>query len=239
MAGPTGEYWTDPRCKVLASDRFGPFVKLGDGSILTVEGNATLRSEDGGLTWSKPRRMYRGAGSERPNNSGVMVRTRDGAIVFVYMDTDNIKWSWNKARAEAGKNTHCDVWTIRSTDEGKSWVGRRRIFEGYCGALINMIETSTGEIVVPVQRLVPDPARHCICVYASSDGGQTWRHGNIIDLGGHGHHDGALEPTLVELKDKRLWMLIRTNLDRFWQAHSSDKGLSWRVIQPTEIDQRK
>ena len=59
---------------------------------------------------------------------------------------------------------------------------------------------------------------------------------NIIDLGGHGHHDGAMEPTMVELSDGRLWMLIRTNLDRFWSAFSSDQGLSWRVIRPSDID---
>jgi len=42
----------------------------------------------------------------------------------------------------------------------------------------------------------------------------TWRESistrsrsNLIDVGGHGDHDGALEPTLTELRDGRLWML--------------------------------
>jgi hypothetical protein len=89
---------------------------------------------------------------------------------------------------------------------------------------------------VPVQRLVRDPSRHAICAYVSADGGGTWRPSNIIDLGGHGHHDGALEPTLAELGDGRLWMLIRTNLGRFWESFSEDGGRSWRVLRPTAID---
>ena len=226
----------DPRCTVLESDKFGPFVKLSDGSILTVEENASIVSRDEGKSWSEPRRMYKGSGPGRPSTGGVMLRTRGGVLVYVYMDSENFKFSWSEARREAGKNVRLDVWVIRSLNEGKTWIGRKKIFEGYCGALIDMIETSTGQIVVPVQRLVRDPCRHCICVYVSADGGKTWQHSNIIDLGGHGHHDGAIEPTLVELKDGRLWMLIRTNLDRFWEAYSSDNGLSWRVIKPSEID---
>jgi hypothetical protein len=31
-------------------------------------------------------------------------------------------------------------------------------------------------------------------------------------------------------------MLIRTNLDRFWQAISEDGGRYWRSIQPSQID---
>jgi hypothetical protein len=45
-----------------------------------------------------------------------------------------------------------------------------------------------------------------------------------------------LEPTLVELSDGRLWMLLRTNWDRFWDAFSEDQGRAWRVIRPSRID---
>jgi len=228
--------WTDPRCTLLEGDKYGPFVKLGNGSILTVGDNATLVSEDGGAAWSEPRVMYRGSSRGKPGRSGVLLRTREGVLVYVYVDLTDFKWKWNEKRREAAKDVKLDVWGIRSLNEGRTWVGRKKIFEGYCGALIDMIETSTGEIVVPIQRLLRDPSRHAICVYVSADGGQTWKHSNLIDLGGHGHHDGTMEPTLAELRDGRLWMLIRTNLDRFWNAYSDDRGLSWRVLQPSNID---
>jgi len=154
----------------------------------------------------------------------------------MYMDLEDFHWSWNEARREAASNVNLDVWAILSDDEGATWHGRQRVFEGYCGALINMIETTSGELVVPIQRLVRDPCRHAICVYVSSDGGQTWDASNIIDLGGHGHHDGAMEPTIVQLEDGRLRMLVRTNFDQFWNAFSEDAGRSWRVLHPSGID---
>ncbi|MDP7134628.1 MAG: sialidase family protein [Planctomycetota bacterium] len=227
---------TDPRCVLVDTDQFGPFVRLRDGNVLTVGDNSTQVSEDGGTTWSAPQKMYRGPGKEKPSNSGVLVRTRDGVIVYVYLDFSTYKWKWNEKKKEAAPDVRLDAWSIRSEDEGKSWTGRTKVFEGYCGALINVIETSTGEIVVPVQRLVPDPCRHAICVYVSADAGKSWEPSNVIDLGGHGHHDGAMEPTIVELNDGRVWMIIRTNLDVFWEAFSFDNGRSWRILRPTEID---
>lgn len=132
-----------------------------------------------------------------------------------------------------------DVWTIRSLDEGKTWVERRKIVEGWSGANLDLIQTSTGRIVLPIQDLLINPGGNCANVtytLVSDDDGRSWKKSNIIDLGGHGHHDGAFEQTLVELRDGRLWMLMRTNWDRFWQAYSTDQGLSWRVIGPSEFD---
>lgn len=223
-------------CRPMPGDEIGPFATLADGSLITVRDNATRISGDGGKTWSEPRVMYRGSGPGRPSKSGELVRTRDGVLVYVYMDLEDFKWSWSVAKCRAGRNISLDVWVIRSLNEGRTWVGRKKIFEGYCGALIDMIETSSGEIVVPIQRMVPDPSRHAICVYVSGDSGKSWAPSNVIDLGGHGHHDGAMEPTLVELSDGRLWMLIRTTHDQFWEAYSSDQGRSWRVIEPSGID---
>jgi len=236
MTEPRREAWTDPRCGLLPSDRLGPFVRLTDGRLLTFGANASLTSADEGASWSEPRTIYAGKGPGLPAEGGLALKTRDGVIVYVYMDRSTFRWSWDEAKREAGRDARLDVWVIRSLDDGKSWTGRRRIFKGYCGALINMIQTRTGELVAPVQRLLRDPSRHAICVYVSRDAGRTWDHSNIIDLGGHGHHAGAMEPTVVELRDGRLWMLIRTNLDRFWEAYSSDRGMSWRVIGPSQID---
>ena len=51
-------------------------------------------------------------------------------------------------------------------------------------------------------------------------------------VGGHGHHDGSIEATIVERRDGSLWMLLRTNLDYFWEAFSHDQGHRWREMRP-------
>ena len=219
------------------TDHLGPFARLADGSILTVGDNATFTSRDGGITWSAPRRMCRSTVKSKPGAGGVLVRTSRGHLVYAYLDSSTFHWSWDEERREPAEDVRSDVWVIRSEDEGRTWQDRKRVFAGYCGALINMIETTGGELVLPIQRLIRNPSRHGICVYVSTDGGTSWvPSSDIIDLGGHGNHDGAMEPTIVQLRDGRLWMLIRTNLDRFWSAYSDDGGRTWPVLRPSEID---
>ena len=41
---------------------------------------------------------------------------------------------------------------------------------------------------------------------------------------------------IVERRDGSLWMLIRTPLDRFWSAFSSDGGRTWPILRPSDIE---
>jgi sialidase-1 len=229
--------WTHPKVAPLdlPEGHVGPFITLGDGSLMTVRGNATQTSADGGKSWTEPRTIYTGKKPGIPD-PGVLLRTREGTIVLVYIDRSTFRWGWNDETGSPDDGVRADVWSIRSPDEGKTWFNRQRILEGYCGALINMIETERGPIVVGVQALLDEPARHVQKSLVSYDQGKNWSASHMIDLGGHGHHDGAMEGTVVELKDRRLWMLIRTNLDRFWSAFSTDYGESWRNYGPSDID---
>jgi hypothetical protein len=181
--------------------------------------------------------MCRSTVKSRPGAGGLLVRTRRGHLVYAFLDHRNFRWSWDKKRREAADDVRLDVWAIRSEDGGRTWQDRKRVFAGYCGALTNMIETADGELVLPIQRLIRNPSRHGICAYVSTDDGKSWVPScDIIDLGGHGHHDGAMEPTIVQLRDGRLWMLIRTTLGQFWSAFSSDGGRTWPVLRPSDID---
>lgn len=227
--------WIHPRGEVLSLKLTGPFIKLVDGSLLASDGNATRTSRDGGKTWSEPRQIYRGPKPGTPRN-GLFLRTRDGAVILVYQDFDIYQWGWDDVRGVPNPDVRLDVWAIRSLDGGKTWVDRQKIFDGYCGALIDIIQTKSGHIVAPIQPMLRGPARHATYTAVSADNGKTWKKSNLIDLGGYGHHDGAMEATLTELQDGKLWMLLRTTWDRFWQAYSDDHGLSWRVIQPSNID---
>ncbi|MBN1347453.1 MAG: exo-alpha-sialidase [Phycisphaerae bacterium] len=235
--------WIDPRFKLLDVEKFGstnPYVRMEDGSLLIVDGNGTRVSKDGGKTWSERRVIYTGADASKggrgiPCGSGQIIRSADGALVMVWRDP--IKWEWDKAKNEPSVASRVDVWSIRSVDGGKTWVDRQLLHEGICGhPPMKMLQAKGGRIVVPVQFYMRNPGRNVIRTYVTDDSGKTWRASNIIDLRGHGHHDGALEPTMITLKDGRVWMLIRTSWGRFWEAISEDGGLSWRTIRPSAIE---
>jgi sialidase-1 len=241
------QLWLHPACVELPLDRslasgpagssvLGPLVILGDGRLLTVEGTVTRTSSDDGKTWSPPQPIYTGPGPGIPSaDYCVLLRTQAGTLVLVYVDMSTFKWAWDRDRHEAAPDVRADVWAIRSLDEGQTWTDRQELSHGYCGALITMIQTSRGQIVAPMMRLL-DRTRHATFTCVSTDDGKTWQRGNIIDLGGHGDHDGGIEPTVAELSDGRLLMLLRTNLDRFWEAYSDDGGRYWRQVRPSTID---
>lgn len=232
----TAQLWLDPRCQQLPLTNITQLLLLQDGRLMSIEGTATKTSSDDGRTWSPLQTIYDGPAPGIPNPEyTVLTRTRNGALVLVYMDASTEKFTWDDAKKEATADSTLPVWAIRSTDEGKTWTDRQKILDGYCGALINMIQTTSGSIVAPAMCMV-DRNRHAVVTCVSKDDGKTWQTGNIIDLGGRGDHDGALEPTVAELSNGRLLMLIRTNLDRFWEAYSDDGGRYWRELRPSQID---
>lgn len=78
--------------------------------------------------------------------------------------------------------------------------------------------------------------------YVSDDDGLSWRRSSYVatpDHKGGGFHQGirwnhgAAEPTIVELNDERLWMLIRTSQDNHYQSFSDDGGLTWSEAEPS------
>ena len=72
-----------------------------------------------------------------------------------------------------------------------------RTERAYC--FFGFIQTRSGRLVATVTHLVRDPGRNVACSLTSDDDGKTWNRSNLIDLGGHGDHSGAMEPTLAEL----------------------------------------
>ena len=46
---------------------------------------------------------------------------------------------------------------------------------------------------------------------------------------------GALETSVVELRDGRIWMVVRTVIGYLWESDSNDGGLTWGPLRPTKI----
>ena len=230
-----GTLWVHPLCQPIPADRNGPFVAMPDGRLMTVDAQGLRTSKDEGKTWSEPQPVCKGINPKEPASFYVL-RAGSGALVIVYLDLSDDHFCWDDAAGEPKPDCRCEFWAIRSLDGGKTWIDRQRLLDGYNANFFGLIQTRAGRIIVTAEHLVSNPGHWVACSFMSENDGKTWKRSNLIDLGGHGHHDGATEPTIAELSDGRLLMLMRTNLDRFWQAFSDDGGRYWRTIQPSSID---
>ncbi len=228
----------DQRLKWRPELRKTHYVKLNDGSLAYLNGHQLMISTDEGKTWeARPSKVLSDQfGSELSFSGGLLLRTKENTFVAVMINSKNsvhLDWDEKTKSAIAGRR---EVWTMRSLDEGRTWIDVQKIYGGYCGALVDMIQSSQGNIIIPVQEFLFDRKTHITRAYVSEDEGQTWKKGNTLDIGGFGNHAGSFEPTLAELADGRLMMLMRTNLDYLWAAYSDSKGQFWRETRPSHFE---
>ena len=218
-------------------------VRLEDGQILTAystPGTAygkhgtnwiALRStSDQGASWSDERSIAWHADSQAANPS--LLRARDGTIHAFYIGFK--KWAWKGENPTA--DTASDLWTVRSTDNGKTWSEPQCIFQGYTGATNGAVETRAGILMVPFSHYALNPGRLVSRVVYSSDKGASWSTGAPLDIGGSGDHGGALEPALIERKDGSVRMYIRTTLGSFYECDTTDGGANWSVPKPGKVE---
>jgi lysophospholipase L1-like esterase len=222
----------------------GPaLVKLGDGAVMSVYSTPTSYggppgetyiaariTRDGGRTWTPERELTRLPDARAAHPTAH--RARDGSLHLFFLGYINHGWKDGNPTDQ----TRSDLWAVRSRDEGQTWSPPQRIFEGYTGSTNGAAETHRGALVVPFSHYVANPGRLVGRCSVSADGGKTWRLSNALDIGGAGDHEGALEPCVIELKDKRLWMLIRTSRKFFWESFSTDGGFTWSAAAPTRIE---
>ena len=227
--------WVHPMCRRLSTDRKGPFAVLPDDRLLTIDAHGLSTSYDDGKTWTEFIPAAHGQDPTEPA-SYYFMETPAGVLVMVYLDLTSFRFSWDAQTGEPKDDCCLELYSIRSLDGGKTWIDRQRLLDGFNANFFGFIRTINGRLVFVAEHMLSNPGRWAVCSFVSDDEGQSWRRSNLIDLGGHGHHDGAIEPTVAELSDGRLMMLIRTNLGFFWEAFSTDGGRYWRTIQQSQID---
>ena len=232
LAAEKGPLWLHPDTTPLPTDKLGPFVRVADNALMTVDKEGVHRSNDEGMTWqSTPLAV------DIPfevSNERALIYTSDGVLILACMNLAEKVWKWNSSIHDADPGTTLPTYAVRSLDQGKTWESPIKLHDEWSGCVRNMIETKEGRIVFTAMRLLTKPGRHSVLTYSSTDGGASWKPSNVVDLGGQGHHGGATEATVIELNDGRLWKLIRTNLGVFWQAWS-EEGVYWRTLAPTTI----
>lgn len=96
-------------------------------------------------------------------------------------------------------------------------------------------------VLVTCHKLHPNRSTR---VYFSDDDGLSWRFSEVEQVPDHipgGIHLGprwqnpGIEPTVVELKDGRIWMILRCSQDTHYQSFSSDGGESWSTPEPSRF----
>ncbi len=146
----------------------------------------------------------------------------------------------------------------KSYDEGKTW-GDKTLCIPHDGYFVvnndRVIRLAGGRLVVPTA-FHPlngstmddlDLRGHCTCCY-SDDTGITWHAGgtelaapgSVIsvhpDSLGRTVTDGVFqEPGVVELKDGRLMMWMRTNMGCQYRSYSTDGGETWSEAEPSDL----
>jgi predicted neuraminidase len=95
---------------------------------------------------------------------------------------------------------------------------------------------STGEWIMPVT-YATEPVHDWFAgpkqlqgVGISSDKGKSWKLYGALRAPAW-----ALENMVVELRDGRLWMLVRTGSAVLWESHSADRGRTWSPARATTI----
>jgi hypothetical protein len=122
------------------------------------------------------------------------------------------------------------------------------INEGYVGSIRGFIQLKNGNLLIPMtesdtarankpQKGTIDHGLFQVMTLNSSDNGRTWKKSEtILKIPIESEwvtRYGAIEPNAIELKDGRIWMLIRTNKGFLYESFSADAGNTWTIPEQT------
>lgn len=245
-----GTFDERPRIVLLPDGRLRAlFLRRGeDGQEI-----AARYSDDDGLTWGEPETLF-GLPKEPGGWGGLEALVDwDGALhIFLLNDahTGVIKTGEERQTPLPTAERRLDIWHTKSDREMQIWSPLACIWQGYTGALNSVTQLRSGRILLPFARRAnrtwADRGEgldaytymgwaECTLVY-SDDAGATWHLSPAVlkvptpNL----HAYGAVEPVVLELKDGRVWMLLRTQLGRLYESFSED-GVVWSRPRPTSL----
>lgn len=219
-------------------------------------------SEDHGRTWSEPEFLFK-----LPREFGCWVGFQalldhDGEVHLFMLNDANTGALWGSLvhlglfsdkdeKPQFSGKPRLDVWHARTTNGRKTWQPPHKIWEGYGGDILSVLQMRNGRILMPFCYINRERSWYTprdglddwtymgqwdAVVLYSDDGGATWRQSNplkvfVPDIT---YACGAIEPAAIELKDGRVWMLIRSQMGRFYESFSSD-GAMWSQPRPSAL----
>jgi sialidase-1 len=225
-----------------ASFRIPALLEVADGSLLAFcegrvagrsdSGNIDLvlrRSRDRGKTWG-PLRKVADFGGDTVGNPAPLLLDGSGDILLLLTSNPG---DTTERDIIKGRGTR-RVWMTRSSDHGETWQEpanitastKKDFWTWYATGPGNVLQLSTGRIVVPCDHIEAETEVHRSHVILSDDGGQTWRIGGIAG-------PGTNECVAVELEDGRVLLNMRNYKDRNQRAisFSSDGGETFGSVE--------
>ena len=207
----------------------GDLVAINDGRLLlsyaahsasgaSLGAVAGRFSADQGRTWGDEFTLIAKPQPDGPHGyyHPSFLRLDDGQILLTYF-----------YYVDGTRPTYKATYYRRSTDEAQSWTDQ--LLVGLDAAHNDKpVQISSGRLIVPVEKEVEvaggDHRGYVSRVYYSDDRGLSWRASpsevNMLPV-------EAQEPHVVELKDGRLLMLVRTYSGYVGRAYSIDQGRTW------------
>ena len=221
----------------------GAFLPLKDGRILFAYsryyGNsshdhatadiAARYSSDKGATWTdKDEVIVKNHGGMNVMSVSLL-RLQSGEIALFYLLKNSTR--------------DCRLVLRRSFDEGRTWSEPTLCMTDEVGYFVvnndRVIQLKDGRLLFPVSQHRFDgdvfDNKGVVMTYTSDDNGKTWRRGKSVlrIVSPSGRKYSAQEPGVVELKDGRILLWIRTNAGCQFMSWSNDRGETWSEPQPS------
>ncbi|MBL8176512.1 MAG: exo-alpha-sialidase, partial [Bryobacterales bacterium] len=214
-----------------APENEASLVTLSDGTTRLFymkrnEAVCSIDSLDEGRTWTAERREFPVPGHTAHACVALLDSRRELHVFFLVIRGMGTRLNIDR---------FIDIFHVR-TNNG-SWLPPDRIWDGYCGSLRAAIETRRGRIVLPFaswtagRPAAPPVGSNEVTAIYSDDFGASWRQSpsgltSPCREDYNGSNYGAVEPCLVELPTRRLWMLMRTQTGALYESFSND-GSEW------------
>lgn len=181
-------------------------------------------SADGGRTWTGRITLQDNVGANNVKQQN-LVRCANGDILMFFT-------VWDLKAQE--RSIHYK----RSTDDAETWSEVKRFTPPGGGYILDsgrIFTHSTGRIILPVYwtpEIWTAKEKYEAYTFYSDDDGVKWKSSsNRISM----PKRGAMEPTMVERKDKSLFAILRSDVGLLYQAESRDRGETWNEATPTKL----